>query len=193
MLDALRGGGVMRTMTTTGNGCAFSWLAVITTLAACSRGESPGAADTTTASATVPAQSAAPSAVGVRLAVAQSSGIGPYLTDAKGRSVYLFLRDVGDSSSCYDACAAAWPPVLAAGGMVAGDSAVRQDLLGVSQRRDGATQVTYKGAPLYYYEDGKRPGDITGQDKEEFGGKWYLVSPTGGKQEGKAPASKGTS
>jgi predicted lipoprotein with Yx(FWY)xxD motif len=157
------------------------WLVVITNLAACGGGEARKAADTTTASATVPAQSAAPSTGGARLAVAQRSGIGPYLTDAKGRSVYLFLKDVGDSSSCYDACAAAWPPVLAAGGTVSGDSAVRTDLLGVSQRRDGAAQVTYNGAPLYYYEDDKQAGDITGQDKEEFGGKWYLVSPTGGK------------
>ena len=70
------------------------------------------------------------------------------------------------------------------GDPLAGDSALRTDLLGMSERRDGATQVTYKGAPLYYYEDDKQPGDITGQGKEEFGGKWYLVSPAGGKQGG---------
>jgi predicted lipoprotein with Yx(FWY)xxD motif len=179
----------MRTMPATRNGTAIGWAVLIASLAACSRGERRGAGDTATASATVPAQSAAPAAApsadGARLAVAEKAGIGPYLTDAKGRSVYLFLKDVGDSSSCYDACAAAWPPVLATGGTVAGDSALRTDLLGMSQRRDGATQVTYKGAPLYYYEDDKQSGDITGQGKEEFGGKWYLVSPTGGKQGGK--------
>lgn len=175
----------MRTMPATRNGTAIGWAVLIASLAACSRGERREAADTATPSAAVPAPSAAPSAAaGARLAVAEKSGIGPYLTDAKGRSVYLFLKDVGDSSSCYDACAAAWPPLLATGGTVAGDSALRTDLLGMSQRRDGTTQVTYKGAPLYYYEDDKQSGDITGQGKEEFGGKWYLVSPTGGKQGG---------
>ena len=187
----------MRTVPATGNRATIVWGALVASLAACSRGERREAGDTTATSATVPAESAAPAAasgtIGARLAVAQRSGTGPYLTDAKGRSVYLFLRDTSDSSTCYDACAAAWPPVLASGGTVAGDSAVRTDLLGMSRRRDGATQVTYKGAPLYYYEDDKQPGDVTGQGKEEFGGKWYLVSPAGGKLEGKASASKGTS
>ena len=186
----------MRTMPATGNRATIVWGALVASLAACSRGERREG-DTTATSATVPAESAAPAAatatIGARLAVAQQSDVGPHLTDAKGRSVYLFLKDVGDASSCYDACAAAWPPVLATGGTVAGDSAVRTDLLGMSQRRDGATQVTYKGAPLYYYEDDKQPGDITGQGKEEFGGKWYLVSPAGGKVEGKSPTSKGSS
>jgi predicted lipoprotein with Yx(FWY)xxD motif len=180
----------------TGNRAATAWVALMASLAACNSGERREAGDTATAAATVSAQSAAPAtpaAIGARLAVATKPGIGAYLTDATGRSVYLFLKDVGDSSSCYDACAAAWPPVLAPGATVAGDSAVRTDLLGMSQRRDGGTQVTYKGAPLYFYEDDKRPGDITGQGKEEFGGKWYLVSPAGGKQEGKAPTSRGTS
>ena len=175
----------MRKAPATGNRAAIAWVALIASLAACSGGERREAADTTTPSAAVPAPSAVPNiAAGARLAVAEKSGIGRYLTDAQGRSVYLFLKDVGDSSSCYDACAAAWPPLLATGGTVAGDSALRTDLLGMSERRDGATQVTYKGAPLYYYEDDKQPGDITGQGKEEFGGKWYLVSPAGGKQGG---------
>lgn len=180
------------------NRAGTAWVALIVSLAACNGGERREAVDTATAKATGSAQPPAPAAatsaaVAARLAVAEKPGIGSYLTDAKGRSVYLFLKDVGDSSSCYDACAAAWPPLLAPGATVAGDSTVRTDLLGMSQRRDGATQVTYKGAPLYYYEDDKQPGDITGQGKEEFGGKWYLVSPAGGKQEGKAPAGRGTS
>jgi predicted lipoprotein with Yx(FWY)xxD motif len=186
----------MRMVTSTGNRGRTLCGVVIASLAACSRGERRAAGDTTATSATVPAESAAAAAssaaVGARLAVAQKPGIGAYLTDSNGRSVYLFLKDKGDSSSCYDACAAAWPPVVAPGGTVAGDSAVRTDLLGMSQRRDGTTQVTYKGAPLYYYEDDKRPGDITGQNKTEFGAEWYLVSPAGGKQEGTKTGSKGT-
>jgi predicted lipoprotein with Yx(FWY)xxD motif len=188
----------MRTVPTTRNRAATAWVALFASLAACGGGERREAGDTAVAPAAVPAQSAAPAAApsaagGARLAVAEKPGIGAYLTDAKGRSVYLFLEDVNDSSSCYDVCAAAWPPVLAPGGTVAGGDAVRTDLLGMSQRRDGTTQVTYKRAPLYYYEDDKQPGDITGQGKEEFGGKWYLVSPAGGKREGKAAASRGTS
>jgi predicted lipoprotein with Yx(FWY)xxD motif len=68
------------------------------------------------------------------------------------------------------------PPVVATAKPVVADTAVRSDLLGTSTRRDGAMQLTYKRAPLYYYENDKRPGDITGQGKEEFGGKPTLYS-----------------
>jgi predicted lipoprotein with Yx(FWY)xxD motif len=169
---------------------------VIASLAACSRSERRAAGDTTATSASVPAESARPAAdsaaIDARIAVAQKPGLGPYLSGENGRSVYLFVKDRGDSSSCYDACAASWPPVVATGRPVAADTAVRADLLGTSKRRDGAMQVTYKGAPLYYYRDDKQPGDIKGQNKVEYGAKWYLVSPAGGKQEGKTGGTKRT-
>lgn len=191
----------MRIVTCTGHRAPMLCAVVVASLAACSRSDrraagDSAAGDTTAATARVPAESASPAAAagvttGARIAVARNAGVGLYLTDASGRSVYVFLKDTTDSSSCYDACAAAWPPVVATAQPVAADTAVRSDLLGTSTRRDGTMQVTYKGAPLYYYEDDKRPGDITGQGKEEFGGKWYLVSPAGGTQEGKAVGNKG--
>jgi predicted lipoprotein with Yx(FWY)xxD motif len=163
---------------------------VIASVAACSRSEPRPPADATAVSATVAAATVTPAvdgaSRGARIAVAQNAGVGSYLTDGSGRSVYLFLKDVGDSSSCYGACAAAWPPVVTTGRPLAADSAVRTDLLGMSGRSDGSTQATYGGAPLYYYEDDEHPGDIEGEDKDEFGGRWYLVSPAGGRQERRA-------
>lgn len=153
-------------------------------LAACGRSERPAAGDTTPPAAS--AEPAATAAADVRIAAAQQPAVGAFLTDDKGRSVYLFLKDSGGASSCYDACAAAWPPVVVTARPVASDTTVRADLLGTSQRRDGTMQATYKNVPLYYYEDDKKAGDIAGQDKYEFGARWYLVSPAGGKQEGKA-------
>jgi predicted lipoprotein with Yx(FWY)xxD motif len=159
---------------------------VVASLGACGRSERPAAADTTVPPATTTSeQSAGTTAADVQIAVAQKPAVGSYLTDAKGRSVYLFLKDTSSASSCYDACAAAWPPVIVTGRPVPSDTAVKTELLGTSQRRDGAMQATYKNVPLYYYEDDKQPGDIEGQDKFEFGAKWYLVSPAGGKQESK--------
>ena len=170
--------------------CGF----IVVSLAACGRSERGAGGDTVQPGATTPAPAAATSAgsveAAVRIGVAQKPATGSFLTDGTGRSVYLFLKDVGDSSSCYDACAAAWPPVLVAGPPATGDSAVRADLLGTTKRRDGAAQATYKGAPLYFYGDDKQPGDVHGQDKFEFGAKWYLVSPAGGRQEGSKAGSK---
>jgi hypothetical protein len=38
--------------------------------------------------------------------------------------------------------------------------------------------VTYKGKPMYLYEDDK-PGVILCHDVSEFGGLWLLVQPNG--------------
>lgn len=53
--------------------------------------------------------------------------------------------------------------------------------LSTTKRKDGSTQVTYNGWPLYYFAKDQTPGEITGQDVEGFGAEWYLVSPDGEK------------
>jgi predicted lipoprotein with Yx(FWY)xxD motif len=52
-------------------------------------------------------------------------------------------------------------------------------MLGTFVRKDGTTQVTYNGWPLYYYYEDGKPGDILGDDIESFGDDWYLVGPNG--------------
>jgi predicted lipoprotein with Yx(FWY)xxD motif len=54
-------------------------------------------------------------------------------------------------------------------------------LLGTSVRGDGATQVTYRSHPLYYYAGDDRPGDAAGQGLNQFGAKWYVLAPGGNK------------
>ncbi len=54
-------------------------------------------------------------------------------------------------------------------------------MLATIQRRDGQVQVTYGGWPLYYWMEDAQPGDTTGQDIEDAGGEWYLVTPSGEK------------
>ena len=104
-------------------------------------------------------------------------GIGDHLADANGRSLYMFAVDARQLSRCMDACAVAWPPF--AGAASSADAKVSQPMLGAIDRADQRRQSTYNGMPLYYYEDDKKAGDIEGQGKEEFGGRWYLVSPDG--------------
>ncbi len=53
--------------------------------------------------------------------------------------------------------------------------------LGTTQRKDGVTEVTYHGHPLYYYAGDGKPGQTTGQDLNQFGAKWYVVSRAGDK------------
>jgi predicted lipoprotein with Yx(FWY)xxD motif len=103
---------------------------------------------------------------------------GRVLVDGNGRALYLFTRDRTPLSTCSGACARAWPPLVTAGKPVAGAGA-RADLLGRSGRRDGSTQVTYGGHPLYHYIGDRHPGEVLCQDVEEFGGRWYVVTRNG--------------
>ena len=111
--------------------------------------------------------------------VSNNDKLGQIVTDGEGKTLYLFTKDTKDTSNCYDKCATAWPPLLTTGAPKAGDGADAA-LLGTTVRKDGATQVTYNGWPLYYWIKDQKPGDATGQD---VGGVWYVLSPKGEKLE----------
>lgn len=98
----------------------------------------------------------------------------------KKLTVYMFEADKGTTSSCSGACAKVWPPVTSTGAPVASGSAVSADL-GTSKRPDGTEQVTYKGHPLYFYDDDKDSGDAYGQGSKSFGAGWYVLKPSGSK------------
>ena len=107
------------------------------------------------------------------LQVGFTEELGPFLTDAKGMTVYLFLKDeTAGQSACYDDCAAAWPPVPAADGMLLPPGI--SGTLSAIDRTDGSQQMTYNDIPLYYYAADTKPGDTTGQD---VGDVWYVVTP----------------
>jgi predicted lipoprotein with Yx(FWY)xxD motif len=105
------------------------------------------------------------------------SPFGRVLADRRGQAVYLFAKERGRRSRCYGACARAWPPLLTRGRPRA-RSGARARLLGITRRRNGRFQVTYRGHPLYYYEADK-PGLILCQNVVEFGGRWLVVKPSG--------------
>jgi predicted lipoprotein with Yx(FWY)xxD motif len=111
--------------------------------------------------------------------------LGSYLTDADGRTVYLFTKDeTASESACYDDCATAWPPVPAADGMLLPPGI--SGTLSAIDRTDGSQQMTYNDIPLYYYAKDDGPGDTYGQ---EVGDVWYVVTP--GMQFGDEPHEGG--
>jgi predicted lipoprotein with Yx(FWY)xxD motif len=154
-----------------------------TMLAACARTENT--ADTTAANARVDSATTTTHTTADTAKTATSSGLatssgapGRHLTDANGRTVYMFVHDKKNVSTCTAACAAAWPP-FSSGSTATTDSAVKSAMVGTITRSDNRNQTTYNGMPLYYYEDDKKAGDTKGQGKNEFGGLWYVVSPGG--------------
>ena len=108
---------------------------------------------------------------------AEDSSLGTILVDQKGNTLYVFLQDTGDTSTCTGDCAASWPALIAKGEVKAGGGGgVDESLLGTSARDDGTMQVTYNGHPLYFFSGDQAPGDTNGQG---IGDVWFVVSPAG--------------
>jgi predicted lipoprotein with Yx(FWY)xxD motif len=148
-------------------------------LAAAACGNSGGAAGASPTPA--PTTTVAPATVGVA-----TSGLGQILVDAQGRTLYLFQKDSGTTSTCTGACATAWPPLQATGQPTAGSGASAA-LLGTTPRSDGGTQVTYNGHPVYLFIKDHKPGDTNGEGVNAFGAGWFALSPAGNQISGQAP------
>lgn len=99
-------------------------------------------------------------------------GIGNYLTDEKGMTLYLFKNDVAGKSTCAGPCVEKWP-LFAAEPVTLPEGANPADF-GTIIREDGNKQTTYKGLPLYYYFRDEKPGDTLGQGLNNV---WYVVAP----------------
>lgn len=151
--------------------------AVLALLAACTTGPGSLPASSSTPSGSTSTITTVPSATvppfeEVTLALG-AGPLGDHLVDGSGRSLYLFDLDDERTSTCVEACAERWPPLL---GDPKADPGVDQALLGNAERPNGAIQVTYAGHPLYYYSGDANPGDTEGQG---FNDVWFLVSPSG--------------
>jgi predicted lipoprotein with Yx(FWY)xxD motif len=99
------------------------------------------------------------------------------LFNSKRQAIYIFENDRENRTVCYDECAEAWPPVFTDGDPVAGKG-VDAALLGTIERRDGKSQVTYAGQPLYYYAH-EGPGEVRCHNVDLNGGLWWVVGPDG--------------
>ena len=135
-----------------------------------------GAAPKPAAEETTTQESKPAKATGATIKLAGSQ-FGQVLYDQAGQAIYLFDKESSDRSECYDECAAAWPPVLTRGEPQAG-SGIDDALLGTTKRRDGKTQVTYNGHPLYFYAHEGR-NEVKCHNVREFGGLWLVLDGKG--------------
>jgi predicted lipoprotein with Yx(FWY)xxD motif len=101
-----------------------------------------------------------------------------HLVDQNGMSLYLFEPDEHKASTCYQACAQVWPPLVDATAP-ATNGATKASMVGSVKRKNGSIQVTYGGWPLYHFANDTKPGETAGQGVKSFGGEWYLVEPNG--------------
>ena len=136
----------------------------------------PTAAATMTSSATT--SSASTGAASIASLATAKNKLGTILVDSKGRTLYMWDADKGTTSTCYGACAKAWPPLLTTAKPVSG-TGVTASLIGTTKRTDGKLEVTYGGHPLYYFVADAAPGQVTGQGSKGFGAAWWVLAPSG--------------
>jgi predicted lipoprotein with Yx(FWY)xxD motif len=93
--------------------------------------------------------------------------------NAKGVTIYELGPETSRHLVCKSqTCFAAWPPVKAKGAVT--------KMAGVTGKlgtikRDGFTQVTLDGKPVYtFVEDGGRRGEAEGDGIRNFGGVWHV-------------------
>jgi predicted lipoprotein with Yx(FWY)xxD motif len=123
------------------------------------------------------AAAGAPSGAGSAATVnsASNSTLGTtVLVDAKGMTLYSLSGERNGKWICTSAaCVRTWPPLTVTGkpsGSVAS--------LGTVKRPGGATQVTFKGMPLYTFAQDTSPGQAKGQGIKDVG-TWSAISTSG--------------
>lgn len=88
------------------------------------------------------------------------------ITDANHMTLYVFDNDSSGVSSCYDSCAANWPPYLGAAGETKGQG------WSLIERNDGSMQWAFDGHPVYYFARDAKPGDMAG---DGLNGVWHVL------------------
>lgn len=97
---------------------------------------------------------------------------GNILTDAKGKTLYFFAIDANGNSGCNGGCSVVWPTFYQANLTL--DNGLDIKDFGTITRTDGSKQTTYKGWPLYYYQNDANAGDING---DKVGNTWFVAKP----------------
>lgn len=124
------------------------------------------------------AKKAQPSLVPGSAVSVKQTPLGKTLVDANGRALYLFEADKPSVSTLSRAGLAVWPAFTAATTPQPKDGA-RASQISTITGAGGTRQVTYNGHPLYYYIGDQQPGDTRGQGLNQFGARWYVLSPSG--------------
>ena len=106
LLNPQKGPGKMKLALPTIIGSAAVTAALL--IAGCGGG---GSSNATAASAPAATNSSGGAVVGT----AKNSSLGTILVDGQGKTLYMFAKDTGSTSTCNGACAAGWPPLTTKG------------------------------------------------------------------------------
>jgi predicted lipoprotein with Yx(FWY)xxD motif len=98
----------------------------------------------------------------------QDAKLGLIAQGENGMTLYTYDKDTLNKSNCLGACATKWPPYTVTGAVPANLPAHMSSLT----RDDGTVQYAWDGKPLYFYQNDKAKGEVTG---DGVGGVWHVV------------------
>jgi predicted lipoprotein with Yx(FWY)xxD motif len=107
--------------------------------------------------------------------IVRRAGTDRFLADGRGRTLYAFEEDTlgaassSPASACAEGCRDAHPPFSPA--YVGAISTLKPQDFAMFIRGDGELQAAYRGAPLYFSDLDRRPGDTLGAGEPG----WSLV------------------
>ena len=104
--------------------------------------------------------------------IQDKAGIGKYLTDTEGKTLYWFTKDALGKSSCNGPCLEKWPIYYR--DKVAAPKGIKGKDFGTITRDDGKKQTTFRGYPIYYWVNDKQAGETSGQGVNDV---WYVFNP----------------
>jgi predicted lipoprotein with Yx(FWY)xxD motif len=110
------------------------------------------------------------------------------VTNAKAHAVYTLSGDTTTHPKCTKAngCFGFWPPVTVSSAKSLSKASGISGKLGTF-KRNGLTQVTLNGHPLYNFSPDKKKNIATGEGIHGFSGVWHVVK--GPKSSSNAPNS----
>jgi predicted lipoprotein with Yx(FWY)xxD motif len=108
--------------------------------------------------------------------------------NTKGRAVYTLSGDTTTHPKCTKAngCFSFWPPVTVSSAKNLSKAAGVKGKLGTF-KRNGLTQVTLGGHPLYTFANDKKKANATGEGINGFGGIWHVVKGPAGSSSSSTP------
>lgn len=143
-------------------------------IAAC--GGSTSSKTTSSAASTQPTTEANSGSSSAIVKTVSNPTLGTVLVDSQGMTLYHLSGEQNGKFICTSSgCLGVWHPLTAP----SSDSPTGEvSSLGTVKRPDGATQVTYKGTPLYTFTEDKQPGETKGQGIKDVG-TWSAVTTSG--------------
>jgi predicted lipoprotein with Yx(FWY)xxD motif len=98
------------------------------------------------------------------------------LVNRRGMTLYTLSAETRGRFICTTKfCLSLWTPLVVAHGTTPAGA----KLLATIKRPDGRTQVTYRGRPLYTFNEDTKPGDVKGNGFKDVG-TWLAASATSG-------------